>query len=173
MTDSPSPRQHETPLEAFRGYLLVMARLRLDGWLRGKVAASDIVQQTLLRAHVALPSLRDHSPVVLRAWLREILGHELADAAKHFQRDKRDAARERSLAQDLDRSAHALEEFLIAEQPSPSHIAIQEEELLGLADALGQLPDDQRTAILWKHIENRPLREIADSPLYRAYGDGT
>lgn len=163
MTDSSTSQLAEIQLEEFRGYLLVLARLRLEGWLRRKLTASDIVQQTLLRAHAALPALRDRSPEVLKAWLREILGREIADAAKHFGRAKRDAAKERALCQALDRSSLALEMLLAADQTSPSQAAIRHEDLLALADALCRLPDDQRVAVTAKHIENRSLREIAES----------
>jgi RNA polymerase sigma-70 factor (ECF subfamily) len=82
-------------LEAFRKYLEVLAELHLDRKLRGKLDASDIVQQTMLRAYSALAEVRDTRPEVLVAWLRRILASTLADAAKHYERDKRDVALER------------------------------------------------------------------------------
>jgi RNA polymerase sigma-70 factor (ECF subfamily) len=35
------------------------------------------------------------------------------------------------------------------------------EQLLRLAEALKQLPDDQRNAVVWHHLQGRPLAEIA------------
>jgi len=71
-----------------------------------------VVQQTLLRAYSALGEVRDPRPEVLAAWLRRILARTLADAVKHYERDKRDVALERSLEADLDRSASGFAAWL-------------------------------------------------------------
>src|SRR5208337_3718726 len=107
MTHDPS----ET-LEPFRKYLKVLAELHLDRKLRGKLDPSDVVQQTMLRAYPALGEVRDARPEVLVAWLRRILARTLADAVKHYERDKRDVALERSLEADLDRSASGFAAWL-------------------------------------------------------------
>ncbi len=51
---------------------------------------------------------------------RRILTRTLADAVKHYERDKRDVALERSLEADLDRSASGFAAWLAADQTSPS-----------------------------------------------------
>jgi RNA polymerase sigma-70 factor (ECF subfamily) len=80
-------------LEPFRKHLEVLAELHLDRKLRGKLDPSDVVQQTMLRAYSALAEVRDDRPEVVVAWLRRILARTLADAAKHFERDKEKRAR--------------------------------------------------------------------------------
>jgi RNA polymerase sigma-70 factor, ECF subfamily len=67
-------------LEPFRKYLKMLAELHLDRKLRGKLDASDVAQQTMLRAYSALAEVRDARPEVLVAWLRRILARTLADA---------------------------------------------------------------------------------------------
>ena len=135
-------------LEPFRKYLKVLAELHLDRKLRGKLDASDVVQQTLLRAYSALGELRQREPEVLAAWLRRILASTLADAVKHYERDKRDVGLERSLEADIDRSASGFAAWLAADQTSPSGCAERNEELLRMAEALAQLPDLMREVLV-------------------------
>jgi RNA polymerase sigma-70 factor (ECF subfamily) len=161
MTENRDPSDAEL-LESFRGYLLVLASSNLDPRLRAKIDAADIVQQTMLRAHVALPELRDKRPEVMAAWLRVILSSVLADTVKHYRRDRRDIHLERSIAAEVDQSAAGLEGWLQAEQTSPSMGAARNEELLRLTQALARLRDDMREVIVLKHLKNMTLQQVAD-----------
>ncbi len=109
----------EQTLEPFRKYLTVLADLHLDRRLRGKLDPADVVQQAMLRATSAWSGLRDRRPEVLVAWLRRILANVLADAVRHYERDERDVALERSIEADLDRSASGFAAWLAADQTSP------------------------------------------------------
>src|SRR5271157_1882914 len=155
-------RDASETLEPFRKYLKVLAELHLDRKLRGKLDASDVVQQTLLRAYSALGEVRDPQPEVLVAWLRRILARTLADAVKHYERDKRDVALERSLAADLDRSASGFAAWLAADQTSPSGRAERNEELLRMVEALAELPDLMREVVVLKHCQGWTLSQIAE-----------
>jgi RNA polymerase sigma-70 factor, ECF subfamily len=148
-------------LEPYRQYLKILAELHLDRRLRGKLDASDVVQQTLLRAYSAFDGLRQREPEILSPWLRKILASTLADAVKHFERDKRDIGRERSLQLNLDRSIDRLS-ALAANQSSPSRHAEKAEEILKLMDALSQLPEPMREVIVLKHCRNWTLAKIAE-----------
>jgi hypothetical protein len=61
----------EQELERFRDYLALLARLQLDGKLRGKVDPSGVVQQKLLEAHQALAHVADRGEAVQRELLSE------------------------------------------------------------------------------------------------------
>jgi RNA polymerase sigma-70 factor (ECF subfamily) len=149
-------------IERFRSYLLLLARMKLDRKLGGKLDASDIVQQTLLEAHEALDSFRGDDSAAQAAWLRKILAHDLANAARDLTRAKRDVRKERSLQADLDNSASQLEGWLAAEQSSPSQHLVRHERALQLAEALAQIPESQRDAIVLRHFQRLPLAEIAE-----------
>ncbi len=147
-------------IEPFREYLALLARLRLGGLLQGKIDLSGVVQQTLWEASRELerrsvPSEQRH------AWLRQILANNLADEIRHARAAARDCAREQSIEQILQESSARLENWLAAEQSSPSERAIRNEQLLGLAEALAQLPEDQRMAVELHHLGGAPVAEVA------------
>ena len=148
-------------LERFRGYLRILAGLQLPQRLQGRVDPSDIVQQTLLKAHEARGQFRGHSESELAAWLRRILANTLANSLRDLGRAKRNVCLERSLESELDRSSARLEHWLAAHESSPSHRAERNEQLLKLASALSQLPEAQREALVLKHCHSWSLAEIA------------
>lgn len=151
-------------LERFRAYLGLLARLEVTPALRDKVDVSGVIQQTLLEAHQGLERQPDRlrTDEELAAWLRSILGHNLADVLRKLAAQKRDVHREWSLDAALDQSSSRLEHWLAAEQSSPSQRAIRQEELLTMAEALAGLPESQRRAIELHHLRAMPLSEIAD-----------
>ncbi len=155
------PEEHRLALEGFWDYLHLLAQMQLDPRLRGKWDASDVVQQTLLKAYQALDQFRGQGPAELAAWLRQILAHTLADLLRDHGRAKRDVARERSLEAALEESSARLAAWAAADQSSPSQQAMRHEQSLRLAEALATLPEPQREALVLKHCEGWSLDEIA------------
>lgn len=149
------------PVEAYREYLRLLARLHLGGRLRAKLDASDIVQHALMQAHESREQFRGRTEAERLAWLRAILANALAAAARHYEADMRDLARERSLEADLDLSSSRLDGLLAADQTSPSEGAARSEELLRLARALARLPEDQRRVVELHHLKGMPVAETA------------
>jgi RNA polymerase sigma-70 factor (ECF subfamily) len=157
---------HDAPagrldLERFRAYLHLLARLHLDPRLRAKLAPSDVVQQTLLQAYQGLAGFRGGDAQLL-AWLRRILARNLAHAVRDLGRAKRDVARERSLEEAVDASSARLEAWLAAEQSSPSERADRNEQVLRLTEALAELPEAQREAVVQHYWQGRSLAEIGE-----------
>jgi RNA polymerase sigma-70 factor, ECF subfamily len=150
----------DSGLERFRPYLRFLAQLHLDRRLKGKLDPSDLVQQTLLQAHQGVGQFRGSTEAELAAWLRQILARVLANAGRDFRRARRDVALERSLEGALDASSARLAAWLTASQPAPSQQAERREQAVRLAEALAQLPEAQREALVLQHWHGRSLAEI-------------
>jgi RNA polymerase sigma-70 factor (ECF subfamily) len=154
--DAPAPC-----LERYRDYLRVLARVQLGSRLQGKLDPSDIVQQTLLKAHEKRDQFRGRSAPELAAWLRRILANTLTDAVRQYGAGGRDLALERSLEAAVEDSSLRLEVWLTVDQSTPSQQVIRQEQLLHLAEALAQLPEDQRAALELQHLQGWSVEDIS------------
>jgi len=149
-------------LDMYRGYLKFLARLQIDERLRGKVDASDIVQETCLQAHRAFGQFRGATEAEFLAWLRRILASRLTDLLRRYYTNQgRDVRLERSLTDDLDRSSHGVE-ALAGSGSTPSANAIRREQAVLVADALEQLPDHYREVVVLRHVQQLTFPQIAE-----------
>lgn len=151
----------DSAFERYREYLRLLARTQLAPRLRAKLDPSDVVQETLLRAHRHRDQFRGKSEQERLAYLRRVLANVAADAARRFARGKRDLAVERSLEASLDASSSRFDGLLAAEQSSPSDKAMRQELHVKLADALASLPESQRVAIEARYLHDPP-RSLAE-----------
>jgi RNA polymerase sigma-70 factor (ECF subfamily) len=149
------------PLDRFREYLRLLARLQLRDQFRGKLDASDVVQQALLEAHRQRARFRGHTEAEMAAWLRQILAGTLADALRALGRARRDAARERSLEAALDQSSAQIGNWLADPGPSPSADAQRHEQAVQLAEALTALPEAQREALVLRYYQGCSVDDIS------------
>jgi len=151
---------HAESLERYRPYLHLLARLHLSPRLQAKIDPSDVVQQTLLQAHARREQQRGQTDAEWAAWLRAILVSVLAQLMRKFGTQKADVALERSLVGAVEDSSARLEAWLADDQSSPSQSAMRHEQLRHLADALGQLPAEHRTALELRHLRGASVADI-------------
>jgi RNA polymerase sigma-70 factor (ECF subfamily) len=147
-------------LECYRNYINLLARLELGRRLLTKLDASDAVQEVFLRAHRGFDQFRGDSEGELLAWLRRILASCLVDIARHYQTQQRDVALERELEQELARSSRAMDHGLLAGS-TPSQELMRRERSVILANGLARLPDDQRDAVVLRHLEGLAFADVA------------
>jgi RNA polymerase sigma-70 factor (ECF subfamily) len=128
-------------LEAYRGYLLRIAREKIDPGLRAKEDASDLVQETFLEAQRDLPRFHGSSAGQLGAWLRQLLLNNIASLVRRYRgTDKRQVNREVALAPgggSVTPGGHL-------PAPSPSTDLVHAERSQALARALRRLPEEYR-----------------------------
>jgi RNA polymerase sigma-70 factor (ECF subfamily) len=151
-------------LEDFQAYLHVLAMSTLadlEPPLKGKITASDIVQDTLLRAHQKLDQLQGTTRPEVAGWLKKILKTIVSNRIRDLFRKKRGLGREKSLEDLLERSAVSLDVFANSSASSPSNKASRKEDVLRLAEALERLPEDQREVVILHHCRDWDVLHVA------------
>lgn len=134
-------------LEFCRGYLLLIANNQLATGLRGKVAPSDLVQQTFLEAHRDFAQFEGESEAEMLAWLRRILLNTLANTVRDLNAEKRQVTREIALT---DRAAGSLPDARQAAESTDDPLEKQEE-TRRLERAIAGLPADYREILRLRH----------------------
>jgi len=148
-------------LELYRNYLRIVARAMISHALRARLDASDLVQETFLKAHREFRQFLGRTEPELTAWLRQILVRTVANQARHHRRRGRDYQRDEPLEALLERSSSGVQSALAAPLSSPSSIASRREQAVLLADALAKMPSDYREVFLMRNLEHIPFEEIA------------
>lgn len=146
-----------------RQYVHLLARTQVETWMRTKIDASDLVQQTLLEAHRGFQEFRGESEGEWLAWLRMILTHNAQDFVRRYrQTDKRAVGREVS----LDAAAPGLSGSFAPEPPdadgqTPSQLLARQEQEIALANAIGQLSPDYQEVVILRNLQRLPFDEVA------------
>ncbi len=147
----------------YTNYLTLLARVQIGRRLQGKLDASDVVQETFLKAHKHFPDFRGTTEAEFTAWLRRIMACVLSNLIQHYLgTHARDPRLEREIEAGLGQSSAEIGRQLIASDTSPSEAASRREQSVLLADAIGRLPPDYREVILLRFAEGLPFAKVAD-----------
>jgi RNA polymerase sigma-70 factor (ECF subfamily) len=151
-------------LELYRDYLALLARLQIGRRLQGKVDASDVVQETFLKAHRDFAQFRGATEAEWVSWLRKILAFNLGrQVRRYLGTQRRDVNLERQLMEELNESSRVLDQALVARESSPSQRAARREQGVLLAGALAQLLQHYREVIVLSHLQGLSFPEVARS----------
>jgi len=160
MTKTPN---EETDWEAIRKYLHLLARMLLGRRLQGKVDVSDVVQHTIMQAIQHETQFKGQADRERFAWLRTILTNHVTECVRHYAFKCRDANLERSIEQEIGQQSQRFENWLLATQTTPSQKMYFQEQLVWLASALADLPDDQRCAVEHYYLQQSSFEETAET----------
>jgi RNA polymerase sigma-70 factor, ECF subfamily len=156
------PEAKATLFDAYRSYLRILASASLGRDLRGKADPSDVVQETLLKAHEGFEQFRGTTEQEWTAWLRKILDHKLVDLRRGLLRQRRSVAREQSLQGLVERSSGVLRDLALAAGPTPSQQAESRELGVIVAEALEKLEPLDREVVILRSFEGMNWDEIGE-----------
>ena len=145
-----------------RSYLGFVARSQVETWLRRKVDASDLVQETMLEAYRDFDRFQGGTEQEWLAWLKRILAHNAADFVRRYHGTaKREAGREVPFRDPDDSLARGAPEPA-ADQPTPSQEFLQIDTELRVTAALAELPEDYQEVIVLRNLQRLPFNEVAE-----------
>lgn len=145
-----------------RKYLGYVARAQVETWLRVKVDASDVVQQTMLEAHRDFERFSGATEQEWLGWLRRILAHNVADFVRHY----RGTAKRREHREVPFRDPAASGPARGAPEPAspeatPSQQFLELDTEMRVVAALESLPPDYQEVIMLRNFQRLPFAEVA------------
>jgi RNA polymerase sigma-70 factor, ECF subfamily len=139
-------------LEEFRPYLRSIAEVELPERFSARLDASDIVQETLLRAFRQFSQFAGQTDAEFVGWLRRILLNQIIDTVRHHGRRMRDASRDVAVSHEL-----PCGKTVAANEP-----VLYEEAGDRLRLAMESLPANYREVLTLRHVENLTFGEIGE-----------
>lgn len=133
-----------------QGRLLLLVRTLVPGWLRSRVEAEDILQETLLESTRKINEFEHRGPQSFYRWLVAIARFKVAEAERAHRAAKR-------------RPEDPLEASVAGDDTSPSGKFAKSEKIETLLGILATLPDRQAEAVRLRYLEGRSVEETAGS----------
>lgn len=148
----------------YRQRLKKMVHVRLNPQLKGRLDASDIIQDTLVEAARTLDRFLAEPSLPVYLWLRHLANEKLIEAhRRHLGAQKRDASRDLSIhGVALNATSEAVAIELICQTTSPDEAAIKEDRKRQLTAALDKMDPLDKEILTLKHFEQMSNREVAE-----------
>ena len=141
-----------------------MVNYRLDRRLYGRVDAGDVLQEAYLEAARRVGDYLDRPTVPFFVWLRQITSQVLIDTHRRHLAKMRDANQEVRIHRGayLHASSLSLAAQLVGNLTSPSRVAMREELLDQLREALDGMDELDREVLALRHFEELTNNEVAE-----------
>jgi RNA polymerase sigma-70 factor (ECF subfamily) len=148
---------------AHRDLLRRWVEHRLDPRMRGRLSASDVLQEVYLAAEQRLEHFRELPDMPFSVWIRLLAGQRVIDAhRRHLGAEARDAGREVALDRGgATTSAANLAERLAGDFSSPSQAAMRHELAEQLARAIEAMDPLDRDVLELRHFDELSNDEVA------------
>lgn len=152
------------------GRLLMLYDLRLrrrigrkiSAELQGLLSPEDVLQETYSAAYRHIPRLKPREGQAFYNWLAAIADRKLLDAVKTHHAAKRSPRpNARRIAVDRLSSFLGLARLIDRRNKTPSKVVARREAVRAMQVAMASLPELCRQAVWMRHIEGKPVREIA------------
>lgn len=142
-------------IDNYRNYLLLIANHNVEGPMKAKLGASDVVQESILHAQLNFDQFAGEKEEEFKAWLRTILANDIRKEHRKFNTLKRRSDREVNIQEQS-----AIGRALFDAKTTPGTNALQQEQLKALAEALQALEPNQREVIQLRNFEALDFEQI-------------
>jgi RNA polymerase sigma-70 factor (ECF subfamily) len=150
--------------ESVRPRLRQIVRFRLDYRLSGRVAESDVLQETFVRAARHIDRFLTTAEIPFFVWLRMELNQKLHEIHRyHFEHAKRDPRREKAFGpgQPAGNTSLAIAAQVVGGWTTPSRLVEKAEQIALVQQTLEELPELDREVIALRHFEELSNLEAA------------
>ena len=150
----------------YRERLRGLVSIRLDQRVAGRVDASDVIQDTFVKAAGRIDEYVEARPVAFYPWLRKIAVDRIVELHReHIRSQRRSVTRERDHeigAAELSACGRkALAQQLVSMGDSPSHQTMVREEMTRAQEAVDQLANVDREVLVLRYLEQLTSKEAA------------
>lgn len=149
--------------ECYRARLRRMVDLRMDRRLRGRIDASDVLQDAYLNLSRKLEGYNQREGLPFFLWLRLVTGECLVDLHRRHLTSKRDAGLEVSLVRGPmpQTDSYSIAAQLLGKHTTTSEKLMRAEAQLELQEALDGMEPMDREILVLRHFEELSNQETA------------
>lgn len=142
-----------------------IVRSRLAGAIPSRfqalISLDDVMQEAFTDAFVSIKRFQPEGEGAFAAWLTTLARHNLLDAIKMLETDKRGGKRRQLVGPAAEESFADLFEILASSITSPSANVAGREARDALREAVARLPANYRTVVEQYDLEGRAVQEVA------------
>ena len=145
--------------------LMRIVHFRLDPALRSRIEPEDVLQESYIEIARRIDEFLAGTPVSFFVWIRQRVLQTLIDMQRRHFCDKRDALRDRPIANhDIGQtSCLSIAQFLLDDRTSPSQAAVRIEEVTRMQTALESMNETDREVLVMRHFEHLNNQQTAEA----------